>query len=77
MQDGRGSHHPPASSVDMRHDLATVEADHPGWHAWEGVVAGVLYARRTRSSPPRVVRAASAAALAAAIVAAERQAAGP
>jgi hypothetical protein len=37
------------------------------------VVAGVLYARRTQSSPPRVVRGTSPAALAAAIEADERQ----
>jgi hypothetical protein len=28
----------------------------PHWHVWRGV-AGLLYARRPRSSPPRVVRA--------------------
>jgi hypothetical protein len=74
MQDSRGNHHPPVPSRNSRPDLAIVEAEHPGWHAWEGVVAGVLYARRTRSSPPRVVRATSPAALAASIEADERQA---
>jgi len=74
MQDGRGTHNPPAPSGDKRQDLVAVEAEHPGWHAWEGVIAGVLYARRTRSSPPRVVRATSPVALAAAIEADERQA---
>ena len=27
----------------------------PDWHVWRGV-AGLLYARRPRSSPPKVVR---------------------
>ena len=27
----------------------------PNWHVWRGV-AGLLYARRPRSSPPKVVR---------------------
>jgi hypothetical protein len=70
MQDCRDSH-PPASSGNKRPDLAAVEAEHPAWYAWEGVVAGVLYARRTLSSPPRVVRATSPVALAAAIEANE------
>ena len=29
--------------------------DFPHWHVWRGV-AGLLYARRPRSSPPKVVR---------------------
>jgi hypothetical protein len=37
-----------------------------GWHTWEGV-AGILYARRLLSSPPRVVRATTVDDLAAAI----------
>ena len=73
MQHCRDSH-PSASARNKREDLAAVEAEHPAWHAWEGVVVGVLYARRTRSSPPRVVRATSPVALAAAIEADERQA---
>ena len=51
--------------------LAEVERDYPGWHAWPGVLAGVVYARRPRSSPPLVVRAISAADLRRAIEAAE------
>ena len=31
----------------------------PNWHVWRGV-AGLLYARRPRSSPPKVVRGRSA-----------------
>jgi hypothetical protein len=73
MHDDRDGY-PPAPPGSPRQDLAVVEAEHPGWHTWEGVIAGVLYARRTRSSPPRVVRATSLVALAAAIEADERQA---
>ena len=51
--------------------LAEVERDYPGWQAWPGVLAGVVYARRPRSSPPLVVRAISAADLRRAIEAAE------
>lgn len=39
----------------------------PGWHAWDGVAAGILYARLPRSSPPVVVRATDPDALAAKI----------
>ncbi|HEY6275269.1 MAG TPA: hypothetical protein VIX86_02960 [Streptosporangiaceae bacterium] len=52
-------------------ELAEVEAACPAWHAWEGVVAGMLYARRLMSSPPRIVRAASADGLVQAIEADE------
>lgn len=34
----------------------------PTWHVWRGV-AGLLYARRPRSSPPKVVRGTDADAL--------------
>jgi len=51
--------------------LAEVERDYPGWHAWPGVLAGVVYARRPSSSPPLVVRAISPADLRHAIEAAE------
>ena len=51
--------------------LAEVERDYPGWRAWPGVLAGVVYARRPHSSPPLVVRAISAADLRRAIEAAE------
>jgi hypothetical protein len=34
----------------------------PHWHVWRGV-AGLLYARRPRSTPPIVVRASDAAGL--------------
>jgi hypothetical protein len=45
--------------------LARVEAD-TGWHTWAGV-GGILYARRERTSPPKVVRAGNSDALRAAI----------
>ena len=45
--------------------LARVAAD-TGWHTWAGV-GGILYGRRERTSPPKVVRAADADGLRAAI----------
>jgi hypothetical protein len=50
-----------------------VEADYPAWHAWPGVLAGVLYARRPQMSPPMLVRAVTADELRHAIEAAERE----
>ncbi len=55
------------------HALAEVGRDYPGWHVWPGVLAGVVYARRPRSSPPLVVRAISPADLRHAIEAAEAE----
>ncbi len=52
--------------------LAEVESDYPGWQAWPGVLAGVVYARRPRSTPPLVVRAVTTDGLRQAIEAAER-----
>ena len=40
--------------------LAAIARDFPPWHAWEGVIAGLLYARRPNSSPPMVVRSTTA-----------------
>jgi hypothetical protein len=53
--------------------LAEIERDYPGWHACPGVLAGVVYARRPRSSPPLVVRAVSPLRLRQAIEAAEEE----
>ena len=53
--------------------LAEVARDYPGWHAWPGVLAGVVYARRPRTSPPMVVRAISPDGLRQAIEAAETE----
>jgi hypothetical protein len=55
------------------HALAEVEHDYPGWHIWPGVLGGVVYARRPRSSPPLVVRALTPAGLRQAIEAAEAE----
>ena len=59
-----------------RHDtavaLARIERDHCGWHCWVGV-GGLLYARRERSSPPRVVRASTPYGLRAEVEAAEQR----
>jgi hypothetical protein len=51
------NHAPPGISPDD--DLRAIDRDFPFWHAWEGVIAGLLYARRPNSSPPMVVRATS------------------
>jgi hypothetical protein len=53
--------------------LAEVEHDYPGWQAWPGVLAGVVYARHPQSSPPMVVRAITADGLRQAIEAAEQE----
>jgi hypothetical protein len=43
---------------DQEHDrecprgLAAIARDFPPWHTWEGVFAGLLYARRPNYSPP-------------------------
>jgi hypothetical protein len=52
--------------------LAQVDRDFPGWHAWPAALAGLVYARRPRTSPPLVVRAASVNQLRHEIEAAER-----
>jgi hypothetical protein len=49
------------------------ERDYPGWCAWSGVLAGVVYARRPHSSPPLLVRAITPTALRHAIEAAETE----
>ena len=43
--------------------LAAIADDFPPWQAWEGVIAGLLYARRPGCSPPLVVRSTTAAGL--------------
>jgi hypothetical protein len=68
-QDATGN---PGSREDaLRAALAAVEAAHPGWHCWPSVMPPLVYARRPRSSPPMVVRAATPEALAEAIERAE------
>jgi hypothetical protein len=46
-----------SSDQDLAAALAQVDRDHPGWHAWPGVLGGLVYARRVQTSPPVVVRA--------------------
>ena len=43
------------AAVDETPDWWPYAQQIPHWHVWRGV-AGVLYARRPRSSPPKVVR---------------------
>lgn len=53
----------PAAGAAQQEAIEMLTAEFPHWHAWRGVT-GLLYARRPRSSPPKVVRAATAWALA-------------
>ena len=41
-----------AADNERAHALAEVERDYPGWHAWPGVLAGVVYARRPAAARP-------------------------
>ena len=43
--------------------LTAIGHDFPPWQAWEGVIAGLVYARRPNCSPPMVVRSTTAAGL--------------
>jgi hypothetical protein len=56
------SHFEPADD-ERRITLAAINGSYPPWHAWEGVIAGLLYARRPNCSPPLVVRSTTAAGL--------------
>ncbi len=60
-----GRHQPGSEDpgAERRRALAAVDWDYPPWHAWPGVLAGVLYARRPNTSPPMVVRATTPAGL--------------
>jgi hypothetical protein len=44
-----------ATAVDEAPEWWPYAPEFPHWHVWRGV-AGLLYARRPRSSPPKVVR---------------------
>jgi hypothetical protein len=44
-----------ATAVDETPEWWPYAPEFPHWHVWRGV-AGLLYARRPRSSPPKVVR---------------------
>lgn len=61
------------SDEEYPHAFAQIARDYPAWHVWPGTVAGVLYARRPRTSPPLVVRAATTDQLRQAIEDAERE----
>ena len=58
---------------DRGQELAAIDRDYPPWHAWQGPLGGLLYARRPVPRPPMVVRGATAGALRQAIEAAERE----
>ena len=59
-------------TIDMPARLP-IARDYPAWRAWPGTIAGVLYARRPRTSPPLVVRATTTDQLRLAIEDAERK----
>ena len=44
-----------ATAVEESPEWWPYAPEFPHWHVWRGV-AGLLYARRPRSSPPKVVR---------------------
>ena len=46
---------PGATAVEESPDWWPYAPEFPHWHVWRGV-AGLLYARRPKSSPPKVVR---------------------
>jgi hypothetical protein len=50
------------TAVDETPEWWPYAPEFPHWHVWRGV-AGLLYARRPRSSPPKVVRAKDLASL--------------
>ena len=56
-----------------RDDLTQIDHDYPPWHAWQGVLAGLVYARRPGSTPPMVVRSATPDGLRQEIESAERE----
>jgi hypothetical protein len=53
--------------------LAAIAHEFPPWHAWEGAIAGLFYARRPNSSPPMVVRSTTTDGLRREIESAERE----
>jgi hypothetical protein len=61
------------TDTDLASALAQVDRDYPGWHAWPAALAGLVYARRPRTSPPLVVRAASVNQLRTEIESAEKE----
>jgi hypothetical protein len=61
------------NNEERTHELLKIAQDYPGWHAWQGTLGGVVYASRSRTSPPLVVRATTTDQLARAIEDAERE----
>jgi hypothetical protein len=59
-----------ATAVDHSPEWWPYAPEFPHWHVWRGV-AGLLYARRPRSSPPKVVRGKDTTALRERIISAE------
>ena len=57
------SHHDEPPDDEHRTALVAINHSYPPWQAWEGVIAGLLYARRPNCSPPMVVRSTTAAGL--------------
>ena len=56
---------PTDQSADPLAELrALLAGEFPRWEAWRGVIAGMLYARRRKSSPPVVFRGYTAKSLA-------------
>jgi hypothetical protein len=51
------------ATQEIKAGLRAIERDYPAWHTWLGVPAGLLYARRLRTSPPAVVRSFTVAGL--------------
>jgi hypothetical protein len=60
-------------TTDQAQALAEVERDYPGWQAWQAQLAGLVYARRSMTSPPMVVRSTSNEGLREEIESAERE----
>ena len=63
---------PPDDMAARDEEFAAVAREHPLWDPWAGV-AGLLYARRPRSSPPMCVRSRSPDGLREAIIKAEEK----
>lgn len=61
------------SGTERQRALAVIDQDYPPWHAWTGMLAGVLYARRPDLAPPMVVRSVSVDGLRREIERAERE----
>jgi hypothetical protein len=50
----------PATTDPLAELRALLAGKFPRWEAWRGVIAGMLYASRRKSSPPVVFRGTSA-----------------